>query len=153
MPKDPNRVWHYYFDAEGVLWHEGTEFDDPTLIHFFLKNLKRLPDGRLHLSCQGEDCYFTCEDVPYVVQEIVVDPHRIELVFPGDYRETLDPSTLHVGKENVLYCGIRGGLFEARFSRKSYYNLAGHIRFDPKLNDYYLILDKKRFVVKGIRGR
>ena len=149
-PDSTKGGWYYYLDAEGLLWHEGVEFDDPDLLRFFMENLRPLPDGRFHLLCQGEDCFITCEDVPYVVRDISVQPREIELEFSGHYRERLDPATLWVGVGNVLYCKIRGGKFSARFNRKSYLEIARQVGFDPQNKSYHLTVDKKRYPIKGV---
>ncbi len=142
-------AWHYFIDTEGRLWHEGIEFDDPGLLRFFMQNMERLPDGRTRVVCQGEECYFRCEDAPYVVQQIRVHRAKIDLIFPGDCEEPLDPTTLFVGAKNVLYCKVRSGLFVARFTRKAYLDLARQIRQDPKTKKYQLLIDKKKYPIQG----
>src|SRR5262245_24567237 len=119
-----DRVWHYHFDADGHLWHEGAELDDPSILHLFLKSMKPLGDGRFQAFCQGEECVISAEDVPYVIQDAEFRPKDVLLKFPGGYEETLDPATLFVGRRNVLYCKVRKGAFIARFNRKSYLDLA-----------------------------
>lgn len=137
-------------NAGGHLWHDESEFDDPETLKFFLENLQSLADGRYHVLCQGEDCFITCEDVPYVVCDLNwEDPKKPPLlIFQGGYTEPLDPATLWVGKENILYCKVRGGGFPARFSRKSYLELAKWIEFDPRSRLYRLTLGKNRYTIK-----
>jgi len=155
MP-DEDRAWHYFIDAEGHLSHEGSELDDPALLKFFMEKMERLPDGRFHVLCQGEDCYITAEDVPYVVQDVAVEKEGIRLRFPGGYEEALDPATLKVGQGNVLYCTIRKGAgappgaFRARFNRKSYLELARHVRYDPKKKSYFITLAKTDYPIEGV---
>lgn len=150
MPPPPERAWYYGIDAEGHLWHEGAELDDPDLLKFFMERMQKLPDGRGYVLCQGEDCYLKAEDALYVVQDVKIAPQRIELVFSGGYEEKLDPTTLHVGEQNVLYCQIRGGEFEARFNRKSYLELARHVKFDGKTQSYYIPLGGKNYPIHGV---
>lgn len=147
---EPERIWHYYIDAEGHLWHEGTEFDDPEVLKLFMKNMEAMPDGTYRVFCQGEECRITAEDVPYVVQDLVITPERIDLLFPGGYSEPLDPATLFVGKLNVLYCRVRGGKLTARFNRKSYLELAKRIECNPQKGIYYLTVDNQSYAIKGV---
>jgi len=151
-PKPPERAWHYWIDADGRFWHEGTELDDPELLKFFMEKMQKLPDGRYHVLCQGEDCYFTTEDVPHVIQAVHIAPARIELIFPGGYSEPLDPETLRVGKDNVLYCQIRKGALTARFNRKSYLELAKNVLFEPQSKSYLLPLAGKTFPIRGVKN-
>lgn len=149
-PQEPIRVWNYRLDSEGQLWHDGAVFDDPQVLSFFMKKMERLSDGRYFALCQGEECYFDPEDTVYVVQSLRPMPDRIELVFQGGYREDLDPATLHVGKDNVFYCRVRGGAFEARFNRKPYLELARQIDFDPAKKEYFLQLAGRRYPISGV---
>jgi hypothetical protein len=148
--KEQERVWHYFIDSDGHLWHEGTEFDDPEVLKLFMKNMEAMPDGSYRVFCQGEECRITAEDVPYVVQDLVFTHERINLIFPGGYSEPLDPATLFVGKLNVLYCRVRGGRLAARFNRKSYLELAKKVKFDPQTKGFYLTVDNQRYSIQGV---
>lgn len=157
-PDSEDRVWHYYIDSDGHLWHEGAEFDDPEVLNLFMKKMERLQDdkvvpegcGQYHVFCQGEECLITAEDVPYVVQDVEVHAREVHLTFPGGYVETLDPSTLFVGPHNVLYAKVRNGEFTARFNRKSYFTLAKHIQYDSHKDVFYLTVDDQRYPIKGV---
>ncbi len=151
-PKAPRRAWHYFIDADGHLWHEGTEMEDPALLKFFMEKMERLPDGRYHVLCQGEGCYFTAEDVPHVIQSVDVKPDRVTLYFPGAYSEPLNPETLKVGKDNVLYCKIHGGDLTGRFNRKSYLELAKMVQFNPSEKSYLFPLGGKTYPIRGVKS-
>lgn len=114
-----------------------------------MKGMEPLPDGRYQVFCQGEECRITVEDVPYVIRDLDFFPDHITLKFSGNYSEPLDPSTLYVGKENVLYCKVREGRFKARFHRSSYMELAKKIKFDSKKKQFFLVVDKKRYGIVG----
>jgi len=146
-----NRIWHYKMDTEGNLWHEGTLFEDPALLKFFMRKMEREPDGRYKLLCQGETCYIEPADVPYVILGIERKGDEVELIFPGDYREVLDPRSLYVGKDNVLYCKVRGGKYDARFNRKPYIELAHWVEEDPRRHQYVLHLGKDYFPIAGVQ--
>lgn len=144
------REWHYKVDTEGNLWHDGSVFDDPNILNFFMRRMERLPDGRYHALCQGEDCYFEPEDTLYVVHDIVMHPDHIELTFQGAYHERLDPRSLHVGKDNVFYCKARNGVFEARFNRQPYLELAQAIDYDAASHRFFLKLAGDKFPIAGV---
>lgn len=115
-----------------------------------MENIERMPDGGYRVFCQGEECRIVPEDTPYVVTDIVWSPQKVDLIFPGRYTEPLDPSTLSVGKKNVLYCKVRDGKFMARFNRKSYLELAKKVEFDSKKKIYFLTIDNRRYSIKGV---
>ncbi len=153
--KQPARIYYYTVDDEGVLWHRGSELEDPKILRLFMSDLETLPrpdrEYQWRVSCMGEECRVSAEDVPYVVQQWERKNQGIQLVFPGDYREMLDPTTLFVGKGNVLYCKVRGGKFTARFKRQPYLDLSKLIQFDPKKKIYYLTLGEKSYPIKGVK--
>ncbi len=150
MTEEPARVWYYYIDSDGHLWHDGAEFDVPTVLSLLMRKMGMFPDGRCHVFCQGEECFITSEDVPYVVQDVAFADQGIQLRFPGGYSEALDPQTLWVGDRNVLYCRVRDQKFKARFNRKSYLDLARHVEFDPEHKVFYLTVDNQRYPIKGV---
>src|SRR5205085_2624042 len=112
--KNMERAYHYYMDKDGRIWHEGTEITDPRFALAILKNLQTIPDGMV-AKCQGEKCFLQAEDVPYVVQDLALykgergDLEQIDLIFTGGYTERLNPESLFVSRENVLYCSVRDG--------------------------------------------
>lgn len=152
--RSEQRIWHYMVDIEGVVWHDGTEFDAPELLQFFMRKMeassfKEASEKPVYeVICQGELCLIHAQDVPYVVQSLEIRADGVILIFPGGYREELDPRTLFVGGENVLYCKVRKGNFKARFNRKTYVELAKLIDFDPQKNVYFLRLGQNRFSIQ-----
>jgi len=144
------RTYYYKIDTEGRLWHEGSEITDPKVLKFFMKKMERLEDGRIQVLCMGEKNFIEVEDVPYVVQEVRIKTDEIDLIFPGGYRERLNPNTLFVGKGNVMYCKIRTGTFKARFNRKPYLELSRLVGLNKKTNGYYLKLKNQKYPIRGV---
>ena len=72
------------------------------------------------------------EDTPWVVTAVDGDPESgFAVVLNDDTREPLDPATLVVGLDDVLYCRVKGGAHEARFLRPAYYALMRHAESAP----------------------
>ena len=145
---------HYYFmDKEGNLFFEGNQITDPWVYRFFLRSLNETEDGRLLVVCENEHCYIEVEDVPYIINDISVvrvekeSIVHIELLFKGGYKEVLDPSTLHVGKDNILYCRVRKGKFLARFNRRSYYHIVNFIEYNDKTGEFQIKVKNKPFTI------
>lgn len=147
--KTKERIYHYRIDQEGRLWIENTELTDPTTLKFFMKKMEALPNGKLRVQCMGETNWITAEDAPYVVQALRVESEQIQLIFPGHYQEILDPKTLFVGKENIMYCKVRQGQLRARFNRQSYMDLTHWIEQDAS-ERFYLAWQGKKYWIKGI---
>jgi hypothetical protein len=122
------REYRYRVDREGRIFHDGTEIVDPQVLRFFLRAMKRTPEGRYLVLCQGEHNWFEPDDTAFVVQRLRLDAgagglRAVELRFAGDYRESLDPATLAV-EEEQLTCRIRKGGLTARFGRVAMQQLA-----------------------------
>jgi hypothetical protein len=147
------RNYNYFLDKEGHIWHEGTEITDPRFAATIHRNLQKTPDGRFLAKCQGENCYFEVEDVPYVVQDVAFHKdaagllNQVDLLFSGGFMEILDPTTLRVSAENVLYCQVRRGEFPARFTRNSYFKLTPFLGEDPQQHNYFLEMKRKRYPI------
>ncbi|MFQ5829432.1 MAG: hypothetical protein ACE5JD_09805 [Candidatus Methylomirabilia bacterium] len=129
------REYRYTVDAEGRIYHDGTEILDSAVLRFFLQSMKRTEDGQYLVLCQGERNWFNPYDTPYVVQRLscVVEGGQlasVELCFAGDYRQPLDPSTLGA-EAGRLFCRLRGGGVLARFGRVALQQLAPYLAEGP----------------------
>jgi hypothetical protein len=129
---DEMREYQYRVDAEGRVFHDGSEVLDPWTLRFFLRAMTRTPEGRWLVVCQGERNWFEADPTPFVVQRVrpilrdgLVD--GLELVLAGDQREPLDPATLEIDNGR-LGCRVRGGAFSARFGRIALQQLGAHLR-------------------------
>jgi hypothetical protein len=61
--------------------------------------------------------------------------------------EVLNPATLRVGNNNVLYAKVKSGRCLARFSRPAYYQLAEYIHEDAEAGQFYLEVNGERYPV------
>jgi hypothetical protein len=124
------RHYRYEVDAEGRIFHDGSEVLDPLTLRFFLRAMTHTPDGRWLVMCQGEHNWFEAERTPFVVQRVrpVLDEaaDALELVLAGEYRELLDPATLET-EDGRLSCRVRRGTFPARFGRVALQQLARYL--------------------------
>jgi hypothetical protein len=69
------------------------------------------------------------------------------VVTNDDAREPLDPTTLAVGRDNVMYCRVKGGEFLARFLRPAYYHLSPYFRPDDN-GGFSLVIDGRHHPIK-----
>ena len=148
------REYTYRVDAEGRMFHDGTEIVDPATLRFFLLALQRTPDDRWLALCQGERNWFEAADTPFVIQRLglsVTDGrlHAVELRLAGDYREPLDPTTLeHHGAR--LCCRVRKSRFRARFGRIALQQIAPWIVEEAGMPA--LELGGRRYPLRGARA-
>ena len=80
----------------------------------------------------------TVEDTPYVITGIEDDGGGglVTILNDGE-REPLDPDSLEIGAENVLYTKVKAGKYSARFLRPAYYHLSRQFEADD--SDHYFI--------------
>ena len=141
-------------DKDGVWYYRGTEMSRKDIVQLLYQHLKRDQDGRYLIEIGEDRAYVDVEDTPYVVKSVSCiftdgkGKDVISLHMPDDSVDELDPSTLRVGADNALY-GIMAGLgVEARFSRSSYYQLAGHIEFEAGQDKFYICLNSHRYYIR-----
>lgn len=142
-----------YIDKQGRWYHQGVEMIHREIIRLFYRQMEIDPGGRYIISWAGERCYVEVEDTPFVVRRAEYkgsgDDRRkagITLSLSDDSREALDPETLVLGRENVLYCRVKESTFPARFDRPAYYQLAEYI--EEENGGFFLPLNGKKHWIK-----
>jgi hypothetical protein len=119
LPPPPGRSRHseIVLDADGGFWDHGERVTHRGMQDAFATWIRRHPrDGRFVL-CNGYDwTYFEVEDVPYFVRGLRGAPGELMLVLSDQTEEPFDPSRLGVGARDALYCWVKGGAEEARFT-------------------------------------
>ena len=118
------------FRRDGHWYNDDERIENPRIAMLFSQSIRRNPDGSYFLQVAEERASITVEDTPYVVRTIEDDGGGFVIVTNDGAREALDPATLEVGADNVLYCRVKRGEFRARFLRTAYYHLADHFVTD-----------------------
>ena len=160
MEKDNNRLpaCDIRIDKEGVWYYMGVEMTRKDIVNYFYQNLKQDQAGRYLIELENERCHLEVEDTPFVVKVV----HRsvsesngeesIYLLLSDDTLEKLDPGTLWVGNDNVLYCAVKNHQFYARFLRAGYYQLASDIEYDAQRDLYFISMNGYRYYISGKRS-
>ncbi len=115
------------FGRDGNWYADGALIVNSRIANLFSRHVERSPEGGYRLRIADEQAPIVVDDTPFVVTgvSVVVDRIRIELNDRTD--EDLDPATLAVGVDEVLYCRVKGGAEPARFLRAAYYQVSRHI--------------------------
>jgi len=135
-------------DKEGLWYYEGALMFRKDILEVFFQNLKRDEKGRYLVDYKGEKSRIEVEDTPFVVERVLKHDTTIEIFLSDFTSETLDPTTLRMNEDNVLYCTIRNGELPARFLRAAYYQIAEYIVHDTKTERYYIPLGGKNYYIK-----
>ncbi len=124
-PPGTSRESTIVLDAEGRFWHDGQRVDHPALAKVLHGWIARHPDDGRFILTNGYDwTYFRVDDAPFVVRSVRLLPDAVMLALSDDTEEALVPETLRVGRADALYARVKGGAFEARFSRHAQTSLA-----------------------------
>jgi hypothetical protein len=130
---DQGRKYEYQggeirLDKEGRWFHEGVEITHRLTVELFHRSIRRHPDGGYCLEVGYERAKIEVEDTPYMVKRVDLEEGGARIRVSDGTEEALDPATLRIGAENVLYCQVKGGEFPARFLRPAYYQLMQGLR-------------------------
>jgi hypothetical protein len=119
------------FGRDGLWYSDDEPIPNRAIRRLFSRALTVGADGRGRLRLGGDEAEVIIEDTPWVVTRVEGSPAAgFTVVLNDETREPLDPGSLRVGPEDVLYCRVKGGAHEARFLRPPYYDLMRHAETD-----------------------
>ena len=147
-----------FIDNEGYWYHKSAQMIHREIISLFYKNMTRLSDGTYVIEWNGQRCFVDVEDTAFVVWSLTFHENGASgrpgfvMGLSDETSEYLNPETLYIGEENVLYCRVKGGSgreFPARFNRASYYQLAEYI--EEEGGEFFITVDGARYFIRDRR--
>lgn len=140
------------FRKDGNWYNDEERIDNPRIATLFSKSIRQNPDGSFYLQVAEERAPIEVEDTPYVVKAVENAPGGgFTIVLNDEEREPLDPASLEVGTENVLYTRVKGRAFRARFLRTAYYHLSGNFEADEH-GGFFIRIGGRRFPITSASG-
>ena len=143
-------------DREGDWHYRGSRMERGDIVSHLCQHMRRDEASGLYIIQMGKQrCYLEVEDTPLAVSSVLPTQERggdkprqfLLAIKHLEKREVLDPESLWIGEQNVLYCRVMEGKIPARFLRPAYYQLAEFIHEDKEQNRFYLSLEGKRFYI------
>jgi hypothetical protein len=122
-PEGRSRESSIRLTRSGQFEHEGHIVAHRGMALAFAQWLRRHPDnGRFILSNGYDWTYLDVEDTPYFVESVHLSPTtpqapELNLTLSDQTKEPLALDSVRVGEEDALYCWVKSGEFEARFTR------------------------------------
>ncbi len=115
-------------DADGVWYDGGVEITHAGILANLRGNLRRDTVGyfiqtRVRIPVR-------VDDVPLLVTRVERRGDTLAVWLNDGEEETVDPATLRVGAGDVPYCAVKGGTFEARFTRAAAFQLLALAEYD-----------------------
>ena len=145
-----------FIDREGDWFYRGSRMERSDIVSHLCQYLRRDEASGLYIIQMGKQrCYLEVEDTPLTITGVLhaegeerkgQEQFLLSIKYM-DASQPLDPTTLWVGDENVLYCRVMEGRISARFLRPAYYQLAEYIHEDEEQNRFYLLLGGKHFYI------
>jgi len=115
-PEGRSRESTIVLDGEGRFWHDGALVEHAGLLEALPRWIGRHPDdGRFILQNGYDWTYFTVEDAPFFVRSIT-GAGEPELQLSDGSQEAFPDHGYRTGRGGALYCHVKGGAFEARFT-------------------------------------
>ncbi len=141
-----------FINRDGKWFYKGVEMIQREIILDFYRSLSTDSFGNYIITLGEEQCYVEVEDTPFIVtraefERIEKNNEIISIYLTDGTVEKLDPGTLRVNDNNVLYCSIRENCFRARFSRAAYYQIAEYIKEEG--DKFYLPLNNEKYYLKS----
>jgi hypothetical protein len=142
-----------FVGKEGQWFHEGAEISHRPIFLWLIQNLEKDETGRYLVHLNNQKCVLEVEDTPLVILGVErtesgpEEKEKILLTLNDERQEVLDPQTLWLSRENVLYGLVKGGRIPARFLRAAYYQIARHIEED-ETGGFFLSLNHQKFPIK-----
>lgn len=124
-PEGRSRESTIRLDREGHFFHDGAPVTHRGMARAFAGWIARHPDDGRFILTNGYDwTYFTVDGVPFFVEGVRAgDDGPVLALFDGT-EEPLDPDPLHLEEDGVLATRVKGGAFEARFTRAAQLELS-----------------------------
>jgi hypothetical protein len=138
-------------DRDGKWYFNGAEIIRKEILSLFYESL-HLDEEGYYLEIKGERARLDVEDTVFLVKEaeLVKDSEEAFVIWLNDgSQERLDLSTFRIGEGNVPYCLVKEGRFPARFMRLSYYQVARHAQHDEDTNEYFILLNERKYPLQG----
>lgn len=115
------------FGRDGRWYADDELISNRRIADLFSRNVVRQPDGSYRIVIGWDTAPIEIEDTPYVVTRVDPRDGGFLVELNDGTCEALDPDSLSISEENVLYCSVKGGAERARLLRPAYYQVASHI--------------------------
>ncbi len=115
-------------DADGIWYDGGVEITHAGILANLRGSLRRDADGyfiqtRVRIPVR-------VDDVPFLVMRVERQAEALRVWLNDGEEETVDPATLRIDGRDMPYCGVKGGAFEARFTRAAAFQLLALADYD-----------------------
>jgi hypothetical protein len=150
-PAGRSRESSIVLNRQGQFWHDSAPVEHAGMAQAFASWIGRHPDNGRYILSNGYDwTYFHVEDVPFFVRGLKPTPAGPVLQLSDGAEEPLAAPTLESDASGALYCRVRQGQYEAKFTPGAQTLLAPWL-VESESGDIELEIVDQRYSV-GSRG-
>ncbi len=125
-----------FIDKKGNWYQDGIPIRHRwTYIHYN-SLLRHDEDGRYYVDEGTGRVYAQVEDTPFVVRMVYKRGNEFYIILNDESEERLDFDRLWINEENIPYTKVKGGRYDARFTRPAYYEISRYLRQEG--NRFYI---------------
>lgn len=132
-------------DSNGQFWHDGQKVTHPGILRAWHRGLERAPDGRYLIRFGHDWAFVRVDDAPFFVLRAFPEEKGVRLRLSNGVEEFLQPQTLGLSKDGVLYCKVMGD-HVAKFSRQAQADIGALLRQDGER--FLLLLDDSTWPIE-----
>jgi len=142
-------------DREGKWFYGEREMSRQDIVALFYRHLIMDEFGSFFVEIREQSYPVEIEETAYVIWAVYARgaagtaDGRTYLLLSDDSVEELDVATLRIGENNVPYCKVKNGGFDARFATSSYYQLAELVQYDESRDRYFLLVKGQIYYIEG----
>jgi uncharacterized protein len=115
-------------DADGAWYDGGVEITHAGILANLRSTLRR--DAAGYFIQTRVRIPVRVDDVPLLVMRVERQADTLRVWLNDGEEETVDPATLRVDVRDIPYCAVKGGAFEARFTRAAAFQLLALAEYD-----------------------
>jgi hypothetical protein len=129
----PDSSWtlpRLHIDVNGDWYDDDVEVTHPGILANLRSNLRRDTQG--YFIQTRVRIPVTVADMPWVVTRVEPRGDRLHAILNDGTEAVIDPATLRFGVNDVPYCAVKDGAFEARLSRAATFQLLALGEYDER---------------------
>ena len=142
-------------DKDGVWYYKGAEMIRKEIVSLFSRNLHQNEAGKYLVELDAEQCYVDVEDTPFVVKSVSLvhgaGKDLFSILLTDGSVEELILDSLRISEDSILYCTVKDGKFDARFSRPAYYQLTASMEHDSRNDTYFVAVNGHAHYIHALR--
>ena len=115
-------------DRDGDWYDEGVQVTHPGILANLRMNLRKDAEG--YFIQTRVRIPVNVDDAPFVLTRIERHGETLHALLNDGSEEGVDPASIRLGRGDAPYCTVKGGAFEARFSRAATFQLLALADYD-----------------------